>query len=188
MRVTSYGLVEKWESYHENRLVHYFLTVALSHHIWKCLAMILLSNIWVVIYKKNFSKYLFLFKTDKSHAWIFQNMTKQMLDNSFSLRLRELLLKFSEGGVMYFNFNRFSMGGSITYQFHAISYFRDRSHKPIVNVDCHVHITSWYISLLLGQKYHIIQTAWIWMRCRVTHVWLKSCYKNISFNCKLTLP
>ena len=30
MRVTSYGLVEKWESYHENRFVHFFETVALN--------------------------------------------------------------------------------------------------------------------------------------------------------------
>ena len=33
MRVLSYGLVEKWESYHENRFVHSFLTVALLPHI-----------------------------------------------------------------------------------------------------------------------------------------------------------
>ena len=30
MRVTSYGLVEKQECYHENRFVHSFLTVALG--------------------------------------------------------------------------------------------------------------------------------------------------------------
>ena len=41
MSVTSQGLVEKWESQHENRFVHYFLTIALLSFVgveWSCAA------------------------------------------------------------------------------------------------------------------------------------------------------
>jgi len=40
LRVTSKGLVEKWESYHENSFVHSFLTVAMRQ--WQFFMCILI--------------------------------------------------------------------------------------------------------------------------------------------------